>query len=231
MCRLLLVNKKQKFNPEEILNSFADMCEASRTPMEGDRQGDGWGVSWLDDNGDWQLFRSIKPIWEDRDKFLTIPESTLFMSHARSKSYSHNELNIEHNQPYLDGDLSYVFNGEMSGVMLKAEGEIGAQKIFNLLKKYSENNGYEAGLKKTRDQLNIGTKKLFGSNIILSDKQKAYILCNHWGETPDYHTIRYIQDDNNLIVCSEILDLPNYSVDNWLVVNNKTVINKSLVTK
>lgn len=224
MCRILLANKKEKFSPIEILNSFADMCEASRTPEEDDWQGDGWGVSWLDDKNNWETFKSINPIWKDREEFEKIPESTLFMSHARSKSFVDNELITKHNQPFVDQDLSYVFNGVMHGVALRAEGEIGSQKVFNIIKKYAKTRSLEKSLEKARNQINIGTKQLVASNIITCDKKNAYILCNHWGKTLDYHTIRYFQDDNELIISSEKLDCKT----DWHKMENKEILTLKL---
>lgn len=226
MCRVLLANRPERFNAGEVLSAFADMCELSRTPEDNDWQGDGWGVSWLNEDDNWQTLKSTMPIWEDKNRFDEVGLSKTFISHARSKSFEHNELNIDHNQPYTDNDLAYVFNGVMRGVALKAEGEIGAQKVFNILKKYRKNRSLVEAMAKLRDQINIATKELVATNIIATDKKIASVLCNHWGKTSDYHSINYSLTESENIICSESLDLKDRS---WSKMQNQQILSFNLL--
>ena len=134
MCRFLLVKFKNKTSPADVLNSFAKMSEQSRT-LDGDWQGDGWGVSWKDDKGEWQTTKSLSPIWMDKGVFPEIPPTSMLAVHARSASFPSQKGIIEFNQPFVEGGMAFVINGFLRGVNLKnINGTIGAQKIWNLLK-------------------------------------------------------------------------------------------------
>ena len=75
MCRFLLVKYKKKLKPEKLIKDFALMCEKSRAP-DGDWQGDGWGIAWQEKKS-WKLHKSLSPVWEDQDKFISIPQTNL----------------------------------------------------------------------------------------------------------------------------------------------------------
>src|SRR3990167_11442589 len=130
MCRFLLCKSKQPIDPKKILGSFAKMAETSKA-YDGDWQGDGWGFSWLENNK-WHEYRSLKPIWKEKNKFSKFPRSYIFSIHVRSASFPQHKNNIEYNQPYINEFYSYVFNGLLRGVTLSLSGDIGAQKIWLL---------------------------------------------------------------------------------------------------
>jgi len=109
------------------------MCQRSHAP-DGDWQGDGWGVAWQIDKS-WKIHKSLSPIWEDLDKFSTIPQTNLFIVHARSAGFPQHKNTLEFNQPYLHNNLCFVFNGMIRGVKIQRVlgGKIGAQKVFSFL--------------------------------------------------------------------------------------------------
>jgi len=73
------------------------MCQRSHAP-DGDWQGDWWGAAWQIDKS-WKIYKSLSPIWEDRDKFSTIPQTNLFVVHERSVGFPQHKNNLEFNQP------------------------------------------------------------------------------------------------------------------------------------
>ena len=59
MCRLLLVKANQAFDIAVQLERLAYISRHSK-----EFQGHGWGCAYLQD-GSWQHYKNIKPIWED----------------------------------------------------------------------------------------------------------------------------------------------------------------------
>lgn len=210
MCRFLLFRSENKNKPEKYLTRFAAMCKKSRTP-EGDKQEDGWGITWKENNS-WKLRKSLLPIWEDKKVFSKIPSTDLFMVHARSAGFSNQKGNLNYNQPYLADSLSFVFNGMIRGVRLPVplDGEIGAQKIFSLLKKETDKNTPEKALLAVLKTLTEHSQKIEGMNIGLVKDDKFYLLCEYY-INKDYFTVRYFQDNIVTLVCSEPFGLYNWN--------------------
>lgn len=208
MCRLLAVNSKTEFNPVPYLESFAQMCEKSK-----EYQGHGWGYSLLTDKG-WKVHKSIKPVWEDT--ITNIESSKRILVHARS-AFRDEGIIIENNMPFYDDNYQFIFNGELRGVSIKAEGRIGAEKIFNFIKRFDKGDIYEAferGIK----VINKKTHYVRAMNIILSDNERIYIN-NMYNEDPGYFNMLITESESKTIVCSEKLDI----VSNWMELPNNTI--------
>lgn len=188
-------------NVQTVLAQFADMAQKSRAP-DGDRQGDGWGVAWY--AGGWQVKKSIRPIWEDRAVFSEIPDTLLFAVHARSASFPAHKNIIQYNQPYISGDLCFVFNGVIEGVTISRPlaGTIGAQKIFSLLCEEIKGNTIESALRTVDTTLVEHSRKIHGCNIGLVTPEAICALCRY-GENSVYFSLNYYRDDTVNLVCSE----------------------------
>lgn len=201
MCRFLLVRSINKIKPEKLLSQFGEMCEKSRAP-DGDWQGDGWAIAIK--NQKWEVYKSLRPIWEDRDKFQEFGETNSFVVHARSAGFPDQKGIIEYNQPYVTDGLCYVFNGMIRRVSLSMplEGKIGAQKIFSLLKQEIKKNSPEEALREVDRLIINNAKKVEGMNIGLVYEDKFYVLCEYENNN-DYFGIRYYQDNDLTLVCSE----------------------------
>lgn len=167
-------------------------------------QGDGWGIAWKVDDGKWKLDKSLKPIWEEIDTFEKISLSNIFVIHARGASFPKHKDNIEYNQPFINSDMCFVFNGELYGVTLKAEGHIGSQKIFSLIKHNLDMNDPKMTLKKVQELLITNSKGILGCNMAFSIDRSLYASC-YFGDQDkkDYYTVRYYSDENLSIICSE----------------------------
>ena len=205
MCRFLLIKSQTAIQPAELLQKFSAMAKNSKT-FDGDWQGDGWGVSWKNENG-WSLKKSLKPIWEDEAVFTIIPASTHFLIHARSASFPHHKDIIEFNQPYIAGTYAFVFNGLLKGVALPhpVEGKIGAQKIWNILQEYLQNNSPETSLELVKEYLLKHTKFIQALNIGLSDGVNNYGLCQY-GANPEYYSLHSYRSDSLSLLSSEPLE-------------------------
>ena len=205
MCRFLLAKSEKSFNPNSLIKKFAEMSKASKA-YDGDSQGDGCGVSWMD-KGKWQTKTSIKPIWKVTEMFFDIPSTTNVIAHARSASFPQHKGILEYSQPYVYKNYAFVFNGLLKGVALpyQLEGTIGAQKIWSLLNKFLQVYSPNESLLRTVDILNKHTREIQALNIGLSDGDEIYIY-TQFGKHPDYYQLRSHQKDDLIIVCSESLE-------------------------
>lgn len=206
MCRFLIVKSKDQIDTQSLLQDFALMCKKSRT-ADGDRQGDGWGVAWINEADDWEFSKSLKPIWRDTDRFVKIPKTKMLVAHARSATFPNQKGVIEYNQPFVDGKFCFVFNGHIGGVKLpqKVEGKIGAQKLWNLLKTSIEKGDrLPKALEEIRDLVKSNSKNVLGMNIGLTDGKTITATCNY-SQNEDYFSLRHFTNKAISIVCSEII--------------------------
>lgn len=152
----------------------------------------------------WQVYKSLKPIWQDQPAFSQSPKTNSLVVHARSASFSKDKRKLEYNQPYIDNDICFVFNGIIKGVRLKrkVEGAIGSQKVFSLLKGEIKKNRPEKALKSVAYLLQQNARKVVGLNIGLIINNKLFALCQY-EENKRYFELKYYQDQQLAIVCSE----------------------------
>ncbi|OGH42190.1 MAG: hypothetical protein A3H79_04200 [Candidatus Levybacteria bacterium RIFCSPLOWO2_02_FULL_36_8b] len=206
MCRFLLIKSKQPFDANELFLEFTKVCKNSLAP-DGDRQADGWGISWLDESNSWQIKKSLKPIWNDGASF-KIPKSRTFTAHARSASFPNQKGIIDYNQPYTNGEYSFLFNGALFGVKFDREvaGKIGAQKIWTLLQEELKHSAVNKALENVRALLEKHSTQITGMNIALASKKNITALCRYQ-QSADYFTLHY-HDGDIKIISSE--KLPSY---------------------
>ena len=191
MCRFLALKSANKIEPQSLILKFAEGAKNSRSP-DGDWQGDGWGICWLDDSGNWSIYKSLLPLWEDCAAFESIPATRYLLLHARSASFPKDKNNIHYNQPYSNEQYAFVFNGLVKGVKLpfSLEGHIGAQKIWSLLKKYLKHDTPHNALIKLKDTLNEYSTDIYALNIGLCDKSDIFSI-NIYKEHPEYYQLHY----------------------------------------
>ncbi len=208
MCRFLLVRARKSIRPQELLSSFAHMCQDSRAP-DGDWQGDGWGAAWQVD-GQWKESKSLAPIWEDTHTFSQIPSTRLLVAHARSAGFPDQKGIIEYNQPYLADSLCFVFNGMIRGVRLpmKLEGRIGAQKLFSYLKQALKTKDGSQALHQLDETVLAHSRQVVGMNIGLVKDENFYALCEY-GDNAAYFGLNYLTTPDLTMICSE--RLPAYT--------------------
>ena len=141
MCRFLLLTSDEPLEVREVLEQFAGMCEQS-TCLDGDWQGDGWGVAWWQDDAGWSLHRSLEPIWTEAEYGRQLPATRRLVVHARAASFPEHKGELAFAQPYVHGPYAFVFNGLVKGVRpprgMKIPGAIGAEKIWYLVRQRLE---------------------------------------------------------------------------------------------
>jgi predicted glutamine amidotransferase len=194
MCRILCVRAREAFALREHLEPFTRIAENSR-----EYQGHGWGCSWLSNDGRWQHYHDIRPIWEDPAP----PDdtTTLLMVHARS-AFRDEGIAVENNMPFADDQRVFVFNGELQGVRIKEEGRIGAEKIFNYIKRF-DTGDLDVAVERGTRVIRKRSRYVRAMNIIIATRDAVHVASS-FGEDPDYFQLRtVVHDDGTLIVCSE----------------------------
>lgn len=203
MCRFLLFKSRQPQNPQKIVQAFSRMAQKSKA-FDGDWQGDGWGISWLEDNI-WKSYKSVQPMWKDSAKDTLSFLSKVFLIHARSASFSQHKNNREYNQPFINSDDAFVFNGLIKGVSLHLPGVIGSQKIWSLLQKKLLTITAEKALKETLRIISKNSKTVQALNMGIADKDNIYALC-YYSAHADYYSLHYSKTANTSIISSEPID-------------------------
>ncbi len=191
-----------------FLQNFASICRQSR-----EFQGHGWGCAYLK-RGEWHIYKNIRPIWEDNlDQF---PETTLLLAHARS-AFRDAGISVENNMPFMDEPHVFIFNGELHGVKIKAPGRIGAEKIFNYIKRFDPIDPL-AAIKKGLPIIQKRSKYIRAMNFIISDGEKLFVN-SFYNEDHDYFTLYKKQTPQILTVCSEKF----YGEEDWQKIDNYTI--------
>lgn len=202
MCRFLLTTSKKPIKPKTLLTKFAKMAKRSKA-LDGDWQGDGWGIAWIDKENKWQVRRSLLPVWEETSSFDSFPKTYTFAVHARSASFPQHKGVLEFNQPYIFGDYAFVFNGLLKGVKLaNIPGKIGAEKIWYLLKNELRKNDPQAAMNNIKELLVSNTKNIIALNMGLIKNKNIYSL-NYFTKNPEYYSLWEWIDETTRTLCSE----------------------------
>jgi glutamine amidotransferase len=194
MCRLLLVKSETDFSITQELKRLAIIAEHSK-----EYQGHGWGCAYRE-NGAWKHYKNIKPIWQD--DLAAFGQTKLLLAHARS-AFKDEGIAVENNMPFYDERRVFIFNGELRGVRLAEQGRIGAEKIFNFIKRF-DHGDLLAALKRGTEVIQKRTKYIRAMNILMADHRRAYVA-SIFNEDPDYFTMHWSQQRAKLIVASEPL--------------------------
>ncbi len=208
MCRLLYVRARSPFSIREHLETFADISKNSP-----EYQGHGWGCAWVHD-GQWRFHHDIRPVWEDG--LSNFGETTLLLAHARS-AFRDEGICVENNMPFSDGRYVFIFNGELQGVRIREEGRIGAEKIFNYIKRFNEDDMLES-IKRGVRVIKKRTRFVRAMNFIMADRHSAY-LTTIFGEDPDYFQLHRRRENGIDLICS--VAYPGEK--NWQTIDNHSV--------
>jgi len=191
MCRILGVAAREPFAIGPQLAAFAHISQHSS-----EYQGHGWGYSYWKDGG-WVHYHDIRPIWEDPTQHDA--STQLLIAHARS-AFRDEGIAVENNMPFADDQSVFVFNGELLGVRIKAEGRIGAEKIYNYVKRF-DTGDMGAALDKGTGIIEKRSRYVRAMNIIMADASGIHISSS-FGENPDYFQMQVAQTEDRLTICS-----------------------------
>jgi len=208
MCRLLFVKTSDAFDPVVYLRPFAALSKNSK-----EFQGHGWGFAAFRD-GQWDVYKNICPVWED--DLEQFKPANLLVAHARS-AFRDEGIVVENNMPFYDGSYLFIFNGELQGVKIKAEGRIGAEKVFNFIKRFYHND-MNAAIKKAIPIIKKRSRYVRAMNFMLVSGKKAHVA-SVFSEDPDYFTLWSKEWVNGRIICSD----PFPGEDDWKPIANEAV--------
>ena len=217
MCRLLMLEDPRGIDPSPHLDAFRELSRDSK-----EYQGHGWGCAWLDDRGNWCLHHDISPVWEDPSSF---PDTTLFLAHARS-AFRDEGIAVENNMPFTDGRRVFIFNGELRGVRIRADGRIGAEKVFNTVRRFDRGDTGDAS-RRAVSVINKRTRYVRALNFILADNESVQICCQ-FSEDPDYFQLRHLESRGTRIICSQCYDPGPKFPANWNRLDNHSVTTLTL---
>ncbi len=206
MCRFLVLKSVRPVAPRPFLEQFADMAERSHAP-DGDRQSDGWGISWMAGGNGWQVAKFLSPIWEDAPLFDRFPECTSLCVHARSASFPHHKANLAFNQPYISDSYAFLFNGLLTGVSLPGAipGEIGSQKLWSLLSLYLSTQTPDSSLRSLQATMDKSSRRIQAFNVALCDQKNIYGYCEYESHGEYYH-LQYHVSPGLAVISSEGLE-------------------------
>ncbi len=210
MCRLLLIENPGGIDPNGFLHTFAEGCRQSQ-----EFQGHGWGCSWIDPQDNWKTFHHIDPIWQRPQR--NFPSSRLFLAHARS-AFRDEGIVVENNMPFTDGRSMFLFNGELRGVKIKASGRIGAEKIYNYIRRFDRGD-LGAATDKAVGIINKRTRYIRAMNFFVAERH-AVQVCSWFSEQPEYFQLRRATVNNTRIISS--IALPEFA-SNWDTIPNQTI--------
>ncbi len=193
MCRLLCVRARAGFPMDEHLAPFTRIARDSR-----EYQGHGWGCAWLRD-GRWRMHHDVRPIWED--PWRPPGRTTLLLAHARS-AFRDEGIRVENNMPFHDGERVFVFNGELHGVRIKERGRIGAEKVFNFVKRF-DGGDFRLALERGLGAIERRTRHVRALNLIVADVSRRVHLATSFREDPEYFQMRTASLGDVRVICSE----------------------------
>ena len=209
MCRILFARSDSAFSIARLLEPFAQLAQSSS-----EYQGHGWGCSWREDNS-WRHYHNIQPIWQD--DIAQFGETSLLLAHARS-AFQDEGIVVDNNMPFSDGDSVFIFNGELRGVRIKSSGRIGAEKIYNYIRRFDKGDKL-AALDKATSIISKRSAYVWAMNIILSDGVQN-CLSTSYSESADYFQMQQKQDGDLKLVCSR----PFAGESDWMPIANNTTI-------
>ncbi|MEM7194482.1 MAG: hypothetical protein AAF402_06000 [Pseudomonadota bacterium] len=196
MCRILLLDDPSGVDPNQWMHHFRHISQNSR-----EFQGHGWGCAWLNDRDEWQIYRDIRPVWEDLKS--DFPQTRRFLAHARS-AFRDEGIVVENNMPFSDGDNVFIFNGELRGVRIKADGRIGAEKIFNYIRRLHKGDWTDTVTRATYI-IDKRTRYIRAMNFFLASRDDVQI-CSWFNEEAEYFQLQRTRSDTTQIICSTAFD-------------------------
>ena len=217
MCRLLCVRSGgDGFEMEKHLAALARIARDSK-----EYQGHGWGCAWLEDAGTdedgiqahgpnaagslprrparWRFHHDIAPIWEDTTR--PAGRTTLLVAHARS-AFRDEGIRVENNMPFTDGKRVFAFNGELHGVRIRERGRLGAEKVFNFVKRFDRGD-FTAALERGLDAIERRTRYMRAMNLVVADRARRVCFASRFSEDTEYFQMHTAPMDGARILSSE----------------------------
>lgn len=216
MSRFLFINKKERFDIETDLTVFAENAEMNHTP-EGNWQGDGWGISWLDPLGGWREFKLFMPIWKNKDFLYMFTPSNTFLMHVRTLAAEEEYISEEHNLPFTNENISFAFDGDLIESEIGTANKLIADKFWETIKTFDLNN-LENEFKNFCENINLETEALKAANLVLCNKENVYVYSKYKTELESYYQLNYVIDENKIVFSSQEMNIED--ITTWQKLGN-----------
>lgn len=218
MSRFIFINKKQRFDIEENLKAFAALSEDNPTP-EGNWQGDGWGISWVDPYLKWRDYRTFISIWKNTEFMHIFMPSNTFLLHVRTLEVAEEYISEEHNLPYSTDELTFVFDGELTSTEAIKESQLPADRIWEKIKSLNREN-LESEFRQLCESIDLEKENLKAANLVLSDKNNLYVYNKYNPEFEYYYQIKFVTNEEKIIFSSQEMSIENLQITDWQKMQN-----------
>ena len=110
-----------------------------------------------------------------------------------------------------------------AGCASAEQGRIGAEKVFNYVKRFDRGDMHEA-LERGLAVIEKRTRYVRAMNMILASPTRVHLSCR-FAEDPDYFQLRERDADGVRVVCSD----PYPGTSGWTRIDNGAVLTRELV--
>jgi len=220
-----------KINVSSLIDSIISMAKDETSDHELNQNTgrgtwihkDGWGISYLDKDNKWQVFRSTRAIFEDKenvDRFRNL-ETNYVMLHVRYKMGS--EVHIQNTHPFHlskeeYGDYIFCHNGYAGEDFtfhptLIPQGQTDSEKLYcSILSSIKDKKlNLKANNQSTTNTIapsiynNVKKAKVVtGTNVFLSTKRFSFFMMRE-NNYPNYYQLHIGSNQDCTIISSEIL--------------------------
>jgi len=167
---------------------------------------DGWGIAYLDENDNWILRKSTKPILNDPlVEELREVKTKLAIIHARKGSKGGRVVNNNH--PFQYNNYTFCHNGHIRNPIKYNKkyhplGDTDSERLFYAIisNLNEQRNNFTQAIGKTLRQNNYCK----GSNLVFANKEDSYIAIKE-NTRPEYYNMCLGKNKDQVIVSSEIL--------------------------
>jgi len=204
--RLMATNRNEKHELNKWNSNFV--------------HGDGWGIV-SGKSGELELYKKEVPCWYD-PKFHHYynVDMDFVILHARRASSGLARYSFTH--PFEKNGWYFCHNGTIDD--FRSKGRSDSEQFFSLiLDNLRERGDEKEAIKKAVNQV----KKYTALNFILSNENKAYLLVKY-GKSPEYYTMKYLQNKKYVIVSSEVL--PNFKTE-WMKIANGIILELDIIDR
>ena len=111
----------------------------------------------------------------------------------------------------------FVFNGELNGVRIRESGRIGAEKIYNYIRRFDKGDKLSA-LARGTEIIGRRTRYVRAMNIVLAEGENAW-LATSYNEDENYFQMHEATRGTRRIICSD----PFPDETDWTPIANGTV--------
>ncbi len=201
MCRLfgLLANKLVGVGFSFFVAHRSFSQQSMRNP-------DGWGVAWLDKNGEWRLFKETLPLAESDRVHEVIGKAVrgrIIVAHVRLATTG--ELREENTHPWVYRGWVFAHNGVVDRRRLLSlidrryqdfEGDTDSEALFHLVVQEVEAQGDPVeGIKSAVEKILEAGVDFSSLNFIASDGRRLYAL-RYATTNLEYYTLYYLRRPN-----------------------------------